>query len=94
VLSEEDAARVDAAVQGMATFVDTLILVTETQDAIKREGKAQQASATAKDDGQAEPMSIDQPVAVLVCRLLIVSMLSSFLCSFNKCPNQCRLSFR
>ena len=63
MLSEEDAARVEAAVKGMETFVDTLMLVTETQDALKRAGKPQQP---ATDAGQAGRMNLDQPSAHLV----------------------------
>ncbi len=58
VLSEEDADRVNAAVKGIEAFVDTLMLVTETQDKLSRRSSAEEA-APPSDDAPAEPMSVD-----------------------------------
>ncbi|EIE23491.1 hypothetical protein COCSUDRAFT_65942 [Coccomyxa subellipsoidea C-169] len=58
VLSEEDADRVDAAVKGIEAFVDTLMLVTETQNELSKAGGPEEASA-ADDVSPAEPMNVD-----------------------------------
>ncbi|BDA47386.1 probable transcription-associated protein 1 [Coccomyxa sp. Obi] len=63
VLSEEDADRVNAAVKGIEAFVDTLMLVTETQDKLCRRSGAEEA-APPSDDAPADPMGVDDAPSV------------------------------
>ena len=67
MLSEEDAERVNAAVRGIEAFVDTLMLVTETQDKLSRRSSAEEA-APSNDDIPAEPVNVDDAPSVEVFR--------------------------
>ncbi len=65
VLSEEDAERVNAAVKGIEAFVDTLMLVTETQQKLSRQSSAEEA-APPNEDAPAEPTSVEDAPSVEV----------------------------
>ncbi len=58
VLSEEDADRVNAAVSGIETFVDTLMLVTKTQNDLDEKVSAE-GTPPADAEPPAEPMNVD-----------------------------------
>lgn len=69
MLSDPDADRVQAAVDGIAIFVDTLVLVTDTQAALSAPaGDGSQDGAAPMDaDGTQQVLSALKAVQLLSC---------------------------
>ena len=79
VLSEEDADRVNAAVKGVEVFVDTLMLVTGTQNELSKGSGAGEAPA-ADSDSPAEPMNVDDAPPAQVCRGFVDTCMNMYQC--------------
>ena len=79
VLSEEDADRVNAAVKGVEVFVDTLMLVTGTQNELSKGSGAGEAPA-ANLDSPAEPMNVDGAPPAQVCRGFVDTCMNIYQC--------------
>ena len=60
VLSEKETEKVDAAVEGIGVFVDTLLLISKTQD---------EMSAQGRPAAQPEPMDTDE--VGIICPLSV-----------------------
>lgn len=67
----------DAAVKGIEAFVDTLMLVTETQNELSNAGGPEEAPA-ADDVSPAEPMSVDAASPARVRRALCFAYRDTF----------------